>query len=108
MSVLHILLFLALHVELSVEFFTYEFMFSDYIAKNGAVMEVGHIANRIHCASVCFREPECSGFAYDMQKNCTLFDIFLDKDYCSEENCTPRTGVKTYMVNFINLHIFLY
>ena len=80
--------------------FNYEYTTSDNISESGLIYEMSNIANRIHCATACFQNPECKGFGYSQEKDCLLFGIFLQGDYCSKESCKTREGVRIYMVSF--------
>lgn len=77
---------------------TYELLFSDYLYENGIMLQIENVVSRIYCASTCFSEPDCKGFGYDTNKTCSLFNVFIDKDFCSNENCLSRIGIKVYMV----------
>ena len=61
--------------------------------------EIENIGTRIQCATACFKETDCKGFGYDIDKTCSLFGIFTDKGFCSNENCLYKKGIGVYMVS---------
>lgn len=96
------LISLCLGEESKYEFsFLYKPIQKDYINAKWILLEIDNVNNQIHCASACTRYPECKGFGYDLEKNCFLFITFKTNEYCNDENCLYKEGIKIYMVRFI-------
>ncbi|GBM55580.1 hypothetical protein AVEN_74537-1 [Araneus ventricosus] len=74
----------------------YTFSFRGKLPNENIIIEE-KVGNKIHCAAFCMKESSCKGFGFDSKKTCFLFDLYMNENFCDNDTCSERDGVKIYM-----------